>query len=237
MVKYKHVISLGWFCSVAEEMERIGLRNASYPFDWILSDFKTVYDMAEGKCNDFLTAECLAQDEKIKNMYRHKNRKCLTYIHDICPYSDYEQEIEKAREKYNRRLRRFRQDIREPSIFIRYIMDEEEYHFILEKWEGIGVWLKTYHPDNQIIFIANDGLGHSEKIWSVCKDSGDSVARRFLQQVPELQKWLLSQEYDFSIEENLEIYRRKQRKKKIFKYPKKIQNKWRQLWWLLKGFK
>lgn len=37
---YKHVISLGFFCSVALELERKGLRDASYPFDWLISDFQ-----------------------------------------------------------------------------------------------------------------------------------------------------------------------------------------------------
>ena len=42
MASYKHIISLGWFGSIAEELERLGLRSAIYPFDWILSDWETV---------------------------------------------------------------------------------------------------------------------------------------------------------------------------------------------------
>lgn len=34
---YKHVISLGSFCSPALKIERLGLRDGSYPFDWVLS--------------------------------------------------------------------------------------------------------------------------------------------------------------------------------------------------------
>lgn len=234
MVKYKHVISLGWFCSVAEEIDKLGLRNASYPFDWILSDFKTVFDVIEGVCVDYLDAEQLVQDDKIKNFYSHRNRKCLTFVHDVNPYLDYQREIEKAEKKYARRLERLRHDMREPSIFLRYIMDSEEYQVIVEKRKEIENWIKSYHPDNQIIFIANEELGKNEKIWSVKKDLDDSVARQFMMQLPELKKWLLSQEYDFSICDNRKWYRRKQRKKALYKYPEKLTNKWRRFLWMIK---
>ena len=97
MVSYKHVISLGWFCSVAEELERFGLRSASYPFDWILSDWETVKAMTEGSFSDFLAPDKLGQDEKTRNMYHHRERKCLVYVHDIDPYEDYGRQVEKAR--------------------------------------------------------------------------------------------------------------------------------------------
>lgn len=32
--EYENVISLGYFCSVASEIERLGLRRHSGPFDW-----------------------------------------------------------------------------------------------------------------------------------------------------------------------------------------------------------
>ena len=37
-------ISLGYFCSVASELERYGLRGESYPFDWVISDFGGVVE-------------------------------------------------------------------------------------------------------------------------------------------------------------------------------------------------
>lgn len=236
VVKYKHVISLGWFCSVAEEMEKLGLRNASYPFDWILSDLKTVYDMIEGQCIDYLDAEQLVQDDNVKNIYYHRNRKCLAFIHDINPYQDYNKEIEKAEKKYSRRLERLRHDMKEPCIFLRYIMDNEEYQTVFEKRKEIVNWVKSYHSENQIIFIANEDFGKNEEIWSVRKDSDDSVARQFMMQLPDLKEWLLKQEYDFSISDNRKWYKRKQRKRALYKYPNKILNKWRQLLFIVKTF-
>lgn len=34
---FKHIISLGHFCGVAQELERLGLRDASYPFEWLIT--------------------------------------------------------------------------------------------------------------------------------------------------------------------------------------------------------
>lgn len=35
-------ISLGYFCSIAMDLEKLGLRNESLPFDWVISDFEGV---------------------------------------------------------------------------------------------------------------------------------------------------------------------------------------------------
>lgn len=215
MVSYKHVISLGWFCSVAEELERIGLRSASYPFDWILSDWETVKAMIDGSFRDFLAADKLEQDKKTKNIYRHKERKCLLYVHDIDPYEDYGRQISKAQIKYERRLERLQSNIHDPCIFVRYISDAQEFSYVTEHKEDIKRWLEGFHPDNKIVYIANKELGQASFVWSVCPDENDSVARTFLEQLPGLREWLLDQHYDFPIEENLKRYRKKQGKKKI----------------------
>ena len=53
MKKYSNIISLGFFCSVATEIERIGMRSCSYPFDCVISDFKNVEDMIENHFQNF----------------------------------------------------------------------------------------------------------------------------------------------------------------------------------------
>lgn len=55
---YKHVISLGYFCSVALELERIGLRNTAYPFDWCISDFSGVIEAIENGFSEWLDSKC-----------------------------------------------------------------------------------------------------------------------------------------------------------------------------------
>ena len=93
--RYKFVISLGWFCGVAQETERIGLRCKSYPFDWILTDLETVEEMIQTGFEDFLNQDKLFQDQNVKNMYHQTGRECLTYVHDINPYCDFDKEVKK----------------------------------------------------------------------------------------------------------------------------------------------
>lgn len=55
-VKFKHIISLGSFCSPALEIERHGFRDASYPFDWVLSkSFKEVMNLLQTEFHDYLS--------------------------------------------------------------------------------------------------------------------------------------------------------------------------------------
>ena len=46
---YSNFISLGYFCGVAEDLERIGLRSFSSPFDWLITDFKGVIKLIENR--------------------------------------------------------------------------------------------------------------------------------------------------------------------------------------------
>lgn len=51
---YRHFISLGFFCSVASELERYGLRSASGPFDWQSCDsFKERMDLINNRFEKF----------------------------------------------------------------------------------------------------------------------------------------------------------------------------------------
>ena len=40
--RFKNYISLGYFCEVAKDLEKLGLRNQSSPFDWVISYFPNV---------------------------------------------------------------------------------------------------------------------------------------------------------------------------------------------------
>ncbi len=46
ITKFEHVISLGFFCSPALELKKLGFRDASYPFDWVISEWggRTLYE-------------------------------------------------------------------------------------------------------------------------------------------------------------------------------------------------
>lgn len=63
MKQFEHFISLEYFCSVASELERTGLRSTSSPFDWCISNFAGVMDAIENHFADFLAYDRLLQSD------------------------------------------------------------------------------------------------------------------------------------------------------------------------------
>jgi hypothetical protein len=51
---YTRVISVGSQCATAGEIQRFGLKKASYPFDWLYSSLGMVADCIEDDFADFL---------------------------------------------------------------------------------------------------------------------------------------------------------------------------------------
>ena len=80
MAEQINCISLGYFCSVALELERIGLRSASYPFDWTISDFEGVIDAIENNFIHFLDYEYLYQNKEIHSHYRNKKYRISFFM-------------------------------------------------------------------------------------------------------------------------------------------------------------
>ena len=66
---YKNYISLGYFCNVASDLEQLGLRNTSSPFDWVISDFEGVIQAIDNQFSDFMVYDNLIQSEKFRNHY------------------------------------------------------------------------------------------------------------------------------------------------------------------------
>lgn len=83
--KYNNVISLGFFCSVASEIEKIGLRSSSYPFDWLISDFKGVIAVIENHFEDFMSYENMAQHELYPSFYKD-TKYGMQFYHDFDEY-------------------------------------------------------------------------------------------------------------------------------------------------------
>ena len=109
-------ISLGGDCSVAYQLQQHGLRNASYPFDWIQSPFiipllETTGDWFETnelvwkKQNEFpLLDEEWKEDTQLVYRVYHKRLKC-SFLHDFV--SQDKDVVDTVKEKYKRRWQRF----------------------------------------------------------------------------------------------------------------------------------
>lgn len=220
MQKYSNIVSLGFFCSVSTELERIGMRNCSYPLDWVISDFSNVMDMIENHFRDFLKEEYLEEvkEKQLPNTIVVKNRKTDTiFFHDFRKSSTIKEQLSNVVLKYNRRINRFYKDItNQKTLFIRYIKDKVEVTYLCQNYERILKILRKYNAGNDIIFIySEDNEGFCEKSitkFMVENDENDCVARQFLKKNKEIKRYI----------ENCVTYKKSQRIKNYLFYYKKV---------------
>lgn len=220
--KYKHFISLGFFCSVALELERIGLRDCASPFDWCISEWGGVERAIDTHFKDFLEYENMYQNRKKRKNYMDMEYG-IAFFHDFNNYQPLKKQIKKVRQKYNRRIERFYMNIQEPTLFIRYISSEngiEEIAYLEEHYEEIVGKLRKYNKNNDIIFVANNEVMSKKiELYRVVRDENDTVARLFLDKNKALCDLLNGYEYSLR-DANYNKYLVKQKKKENF-----LQNK------------
>lgn len=139
------------------ELERKGLRTASYPFDWMISDsFEKILKLLDNNFEDFLDEESLYQEE-IPNYY-YNYRTGVHFYHDFDAYTPLRDQMKTVRKKYDRRIKRLYDDIKEPSLFIRYCLNEKEVEWIQNNLTSIVSQVKQYNRDNNVVFIVPQGI-------------------------------------------------------------------------------
>ncbi len=213
-------ISLGYFCSVAMELEKLGLRTESSPFDWVISDFEGVMSAIENQFVDFFKYEYMSQNMNSRECYKNTKYN-IKFFHDFDKYKPLKEQLPGVQEKYKRRINRFYQSIKEPTLFIRYISDEEkengiskELLYIERNYDKILSVLKSYNEKNDILFIANEGVLSSKlTIYNVQRDENDVVARK-----PICKNSILFEKFSAiqmpGKQENITRYENKQKKKR-----------------------
>ena len=214
--KYDSIISLGFFCSTALELERVGLRSHSSPFDWVLSlRFDKVIELIENNFENFLNIDYLQQYRSNPSFYMN-SKYDIHFYHDFNKYKTLEMQIKDIEIKYKRRISRFYESIKNKTLFIRYISSEEECIFIENNLQKILSIIKKYNKENDIIFIINDDIKHNlSSCFSVKKDNDDTVARTFIEKNEELRKFLMSGIYDYeNRKKNIKIINTKKIKQK-----------------------
>lgn len=193
MSKYKQIISLGHFCSPAMEFERIDRRKFSLPFDWLITPkFIDVIALINNQFEDFLNEDYMYQMEKYPQYYRNVKWN-IDFYHDFIPIKSFASQIGKVKDKYSRRISRFYRVIEEPTLFLRYIT-ENDVPYILANHAEIIKTVKRFHPENEIILVANSNISLSVSdlaVFYVEKDAEDGVSRRFLDSNEELKKYIL----------------------------------------------
>lgn len=193
MRKFKHIVSLGFFCSPSLEFERINRRQFSLPFDWIVThSLRTVIDLINNQFQDFLVEEYMSQFKNRPAYY--KNTKLdIDFYHDFSPFKPLHTQMQAVEEKYQRRIARFYNTVKEPTLFLRYI-SQQDLPYLLANSKMILKTLQKLNPLNEVIFVANSDccipdLGFP--IYYVQKDKNDSVARSFLNVNKALETYIL----------------------------------------------
>lgn len=147
---FDYFISLGWFCGTAASLSKYGFRSGSDPFDWYVSDLKSILHFMETDFSDFLFRENL---EEVPDKPREfKDTKYnLVFNHDI--KQDFNAEYVDIYKKYMRRVERFRTKIQSPSCFIRAVRDENELQYIADNQNYINQIIKKSNGFNEIVFL------------------------------------------------------------------------------------
>lgn len=163
-MKYQEVISLGFGCMVAQDLEKWGRRNNSFPFDWVISDFQDVIRMIE---NGFLEILKEIQQDEIHNNVYHDMKTGIDYYHDFFPDKSIEMQIDAVCEKYERRIQRFNKTIKNPTLFLRFIRNEKDLSYIEENFEKIQQILKISNAENTCLYILTKELAQKTKLQNI----------------------------------------------------------------------
>lgn len=138
----------------------------------------------------FLDYNNLYQDKNAPSVYWNKKYK-MGFFHDFDAYVPLFVQLTSVQKKYQRRIERFYQVIKEPTLIVRYISNEpgtKEADYINDNWDYILSSIKRFHSDNDFLFIANEGiqLNVNTKAYYVKTDKDERVARKFLDKNQEL---------------------------------------------------
>lgn len=190
---FSHVVSLGFFCSVALELERVNLRSQSGPFDWTISELAGVRKLIEDHFIDLLNPLYLVQNEQYPYIISNTKYQ-VDFYHDFKPELTISEQLPAITIKYERRIATFYEMIKEPTLFVRYIKSEAEYQLLEETYDDFLAMLKAYHMANELLLIKNNEIGEEGKplpnLYSVEKDERDVVARKFLGKNLKLEMYL-----------------------------------------------
>lgn len=215
---FKHIISLGHFCGVAQELERLGLRDASYPFDWLITKREPLHQLIDNHFDGFLEYDNLYQYSPIGNIYKNKQYGYgVSFYHDFSRYKPLDEQIDEVQKKYTRRIERFYTAITEPTLFIRYVNNEDDAEYYSKHSDERLAYYKQFCPENELIFVVDEKFRNLtiKNAFYVKSDFNDTVARRFTDKNKELLDLLLSDEiYDKNERrKNLAVYNESKKKK------------------------
>lgn len=115
---YDAIIPIGMSCVMATQLKKRGLRQASYPFDWLFftgdDALETVVKLIQTRFEGFLERKHLVVDSKTVTTGRVSvcdTRFDVTFFHDFFSPQLPDEELAHNQAKYQRRMERFYHDI------------------------------------------------------------------------------------------------------------------------------
>lgn len=194
MNEFSHIISLGSRCYTAMDLSSLDLRDTSSPFDWLVSDWYGVERALKSDFADFLLYENMSQCKQHRGWYCDENYH-FEYRHDFTPFRSLKSQLNRISNKYQRRIKRFRKNICDPTLFVRYIETETELKYITDHYSSILTLIKRSQSDNEIVFVSHlPGVSKINDGFYVQTESSYSVHP--IQDCTELREYLCSFPYE-----------------------------------------
>lgn len=229
-LKFKRIISLGFYCGVAQELEKMHLRDASYPFDWVISDLNSINKLIANNFRNLFSINSLYRDGDYPYIVKHKEYK-FDFYHDFSPENSIESQIEKVQNRYCRRILRFFDELnsKKSILFIRYLYEEskngeinievsndiQEFVNIIEKFTKNFKIVLIKHKE----LLLNDSSKneHIIRVFDVDKPKGKYANDDFIHSSKEIEEFFGGEVmYNiFAKLKNIVFYRKKQILNKI----------------------
>jgi hypothetical protein len=164
MGKYKdyNIIPIGDHCAISMILKELGLRNKSYPFDWV-SHTEQVHDTNILHNIQFVDELTSTEDvDQIATKYigdAFKDSKKINSNNIWFPHDS--DNINETFEKYKRRFQRIKQDLTRKNIFI---LLTRHYYIEEDIFQEITTQLMNYNDESIILFISGTNHVYFENI-------------------------------------------------------------------------
>lgn len=217
---FKHYISIGHCCHIAGNLETLGLRSGSMPYDWNITLWKVIEDTINNNFDNYLVYDKLYQFEKRPQVYENCEAG-VTFVHDFVGHLSLKKQFNKVEEKYKRRINSFYRNIQEPTLFFRYCLNAEEVYNIDEKYSDVINLFKKYNKDSEVVFLSHDNVDMSkisniENLYIIEKKEDEQVSTRPLLDCEYLYRILSNAKFEDK-EKNLKFLEDKKNKKSAVK--------------------
>lgn len=199
-IPFSHIIPLGFFCSPTEWLIQLGLRQYTYPFDWVICSMDAVNHLIENHFTDLFhlpDLRCEIQDHCIVT---HQSYLFQSF-HDFSKSWPLDRQLPKVKAKYAHRISDFYRTLKSEQriLFLRYVApntsDEApeivRFHRIIRPINPLAKCVLVKNADTPLGPIQSEDF--ILKVISVNKDPNDVVAR----QLPVELKHYIIQELEY----------------------------------------